>query len=347
MNLLILWSPLADYTVACFRALSVKKDIDIHIVYQDASAEAPFLPFDLSFCRSVKKYRPEEERVLIDECIELDPDVIIMASWNYSYYKKIARKCRSRRTFVLSAFDSQWEPTWKQRIGVAVSPFYIRPFIDNFFVPGDRQAKFARKLGYENPLTGYYSANTSRFLVKREKLVKKFLYVGRLIEIKGIRELIKAYQLYRQKTMEPWELIIAGTGPLKDIVEGIEGITVKGFVQPGDLPELFAEAGCLILPSHAEPWGVVIHEAVVAGLIIMATYKVGATTWFLRDGINGKLLSDNAPSIEAGLSYISHRNDLQLASMSQASETLGMLWTTEKWADYVYDYFRSLDPRPY
>lgn len=345
MNLLILWSPLADYTVACFRALSGKTDINIHIVYHDISLDAPFSSFDLSFCRSAKKYKADEETALVDECIRLNPDVILMASWNYPYYKKIAKECRVRKTFVLSAFDSQWEPTWKQRLGVTISSFYIKPFIDNFFVPGDRQAKFARKLGYDNPLTGYYSANTDRFLTKQGKIVKKFLYVGRLIEIKGIRELVRGYMSYRQKTERPWELIIAGTGPLQGILENIEGVTIKGFVQPNGLSDLFAEAGCLILPSHAEPWGVVVHEAATAGLIIMATYKVGATTWFLRDGINGKLLSDNAFSIESGFSYISGRSDSQLTAMSEASSMLGRLWTTEKWADYVFDFFRSLDPR--
>jgi len=40
----------------------------------------------------------------------------------------------------------------------------------------------------------------------------------------------------------------------------------KGFVQPSDLPNIFAQAGVFILPSRYEPWGVVIGEALASGL---------------------------------------------------------------------------------
>ena len=40
MKILILWAPLADYTIACFRQLALKEDVEIFLVCQPSSSEA-------------------------------------------------------------------------------------------------------------------------------------------------------------------------------------------------------------------------------------------------------------------------------------------------------------------
>ena len=58
-------------------------------------------------------------------------------------------------------------------------------------------------------------------------------------------------------------------------------------MQPDQLIGEIKKAGCLILPSSYEPWGVVIHEFAAAGLPLIASNEVGATKSFLIDGYNG------------------------------------------------------------
>jgi glycosyltransferase involved in cell wall biosynthesis len=339
MNLLILWSPLADYTLECFHALSMKKDINLYIIYQPVSSAAPFSDFDMSFFKWAKTYEKQQEPDLLKECESIEPDFILMASWNYPFYMKMARSFRKKGTHVLSCFDGQWEPTLKQRLGVLSSPFFLKPAIDNFFVPGDRQAKFARKLGYENPLTGYYCANTDRFTAVADKRPPgKFVFVGRLVESKGIRELIEAYVQYRQSSRNPWDLIVAGTGELRSLLESKEGVSLKGFVQPDDLPGVMSQATCLVLPSHSEPWGLVVHEATSAGLLVIASHKVGSSTWFVRDGINGRIVSNSVESIREALASVSSQSDASLQVMRENSRKLASLWTKNDWAGYVYNY---------
>lgn len=338
-KILLLWSPLADYSVACLRTLATTKDVELTLIYQAGEKDAPYDQFDLSFCKKAIPYAKEKEGELFGLCASLAPDVIIMSSWNYSFYMSVAKACRKLGTYVVSTFDGQWAETLKQRIGILSSPFFLKPCIDNFFVPGDRQANFARKLGYKNPFMGYYSANTSRFKEVLPKTgPKKFVFVGRLVPVKGIEFLMSAYKKYRKAVKDPWDLMICGKGELQHLVENQEGVEIHGFTQPSELPERLAEARCLILPSLFEPWGLVVHEAALAGLAIISSYMSGASTFYVRDGQNGYIINPDEPSLLRAMILMSESSDEKLEEMSSISRALGMLWTTEKWADYVYQY---------
>jgi glycosyltransferase involved in cell wall biosynthesis len=341
-KILLLWSPLADYTVACFKKLSEREDIELYIIYRPAESNAPYHHFEVDFFKKVFIYEKEAQKQLDEFCMSLKPDVILMASWNYPFYMSVARRSRKRGTYVISTFDGQWRATLKQKIGILVSPFFLKPAIDNFFVPGDRQAVFARKLGYKNPLLGFYSAYTERFKdITRHHISRKFLFVGRLVPIKGIVYLVEAYKEYRRSVRDPWELIIVGKGHLSAVCKNVEGIVMKDFVQPKDLPAIYSEATCLVLPSFFEPWALVIHEAVTSGLPVICSHECGGLTMFVRDGQNGYIINTDTASLVSAMKKMSAKTNEELREMSDASRLLGSLWTTDTWTDYVYKYICS------
>ncbi len=338
-KILLLWAPLADYTVACFKQLSLMKDVELYLVFQPGDINAPYSGFDLEFCKKAIPFSPDKKNEIREFCLELNPDVILMSSWNYPLYMSIARKQRKKGTHVVSAFDGQWRGTAKQCLGIITSSFFLKPAIDNFFVPGDRQATFARKLGYKNPLQGYYTANTMRFSAPvHPKEKNNFLFIGRLVSDKGIDRLIEAYKLYRMKVKNPWGLIICGKGPLKNLCEGVAGVTIYDFVQPENLSSIYANARCFILPSIFEPWGVVIHEAALNGLAIIASPACGAAPFFVREGQNGYTVYPEPEMLAGTMQMITEKTEDELSELSATSRTLGSLWSTEKWANYVYQH---------
>lgn len=337
IKILLLWSPLADYTIACFKELADKKNVELYMIHQPGETDAPYDRFDLGFFRQAFVYEKEYEKELENFCMKLSPDVIMMASWNYPFYMSLARKSKKKGSHVISSFDGQWRSTLKQRIGILISPFFLKPAIHNFFVPGDRQANFARKLGYKNPLQGYYSARTDNFKKNSGKdTPHKFIFVGRLVHQKGVDYLIEAYKQYRHSVTQPWDLVIVGKGRLKTICDNVEGVEVKEFIQPKELPRILSEATCLVLPSLFEPWGVVIHEAVTSGLSVICSHACGASTMFVRDGQNGYIVNHDKASLIDAMRKMSSKSPAELEMMSVTSQQLGSLWTTEKWADYVY-----------
>lgn len=48
----------------------------------------------------------------------------------------------------------------------------------------------------------------------------------------------------------------------------------------------------LILPSYDEPWGLVVNEAMAAGLPVIVSNECGCSLDLVRDGENGYILTD-------------------------------------------------------
>lgn len=339
MRITVLWSSLASYSVAFFKELAQSQNCEIQLIFYRPTPDAPYKNFDLTFCSNAIN-RSETRDVDIAKAVHhFSPDCVLMSSWNFPDYMKLARRLRRRGTFVISTIDHQWEGTLKQWLGVISSRWFLKPSIDCFLVAGDRQAYFARKLGYDNILYGLYAAAVEEFkpitpLCKRNP---SFLFIGRLAAEKGIKNLANAYRMYRQQCAEPWDLKVAGTGKLQPLLKDTAGVKTLGFVQPADLTELMQSARALILPSSWEPWGVVIHEAAAAGLPIIATYACGAVTSFVRDGINGFVIPPCVRAIKDAMLKMTLCEDDVLESWGIASQTLAGLWTPRKLAHYFVE----------
>jgi len=101
---------------------------------------------------------------------------------------------------------------------------------------------------------------------------KGFLFVGRLVDSKGVDVLLDAYQ---RAGLDPaaWPLTIVGDGPLRAELEaravraGVQGARFLGFVDDGEKARLLASAKWLVAPSYAhEGLGLVVLEARHAGV---------------------------------------------------------------------------------
>lgn len=126
---------------------------------------------------------------------------------------------------------------------------------------------------------------------------KVVLYLGRLVEEKGVPYLIEAFaSLQREDAV----LVIVGTGPEKERLEYLvseRGITNQvrfaGYVAPEKTLPYYAIAWVFGFPSittpyFKEPWGLVVNEAFNQGVPVIATEAVGAAAGGLvQDGVNG------------------------------------------------------------
>ena len=114
----------------------------------------------------------------------------------------------------------------------------------------------------------------------------RYLFVGRFIERKGIDVLLAAF-----RRVDRGELWLAGDGPLRSYVEGEAQedprIRVLGYADEEALPELYRQADILVVPSHFEPWGLVVHEGLAHGLPVIATDQVAAADDLVDSGVNG------------------------------------------------------------
>jgi phosphatidylinositol alpha-mannosyltransferase len=107
------------------------------------------------------------------------------------------------------------------------------------------------------------------------------VYVGRLEQRKGVAHLIRAFARL-QRQYPRLRLVLGGDGPERAALEqlvrqlGLERVVFLGYVPAADLPRLLAAADLFCAPAtYAESFGIVLVEAMAAGLPIVAAANAG------------------------------------------------------------------------
>ena len=107
------------------------------------------------------------------------------------------------------------------------------------------------------------------------------LYVGRLSEEKGVRDLVVA--------TAGLPLVVVGDGPLRALLP-----QTVGFVPPSELGRYYDQAAVVVVPSRREGYGVVCAEAMAHGRPVVAS-AVGGLLDLVDDGVTGLLVPPGDP----------------------------------------------------
>lgn len=116
-----------------------------------------------------------------------------------------------------------------------------------------------------------------------------FLFCGQMIARKGLDVLLTAFQRLggeaRLLLVGPKAQLSSFLAPLPPEVSA--RIEYAGFQAPEDLPKFFAQADVFVLPSRYDGWGVVVNQALGAGLPIICSDMVGAGYDLVEEESNG------------------------------------------------------------
>lgn len=205
----------------------------------------------------------------------------------------------------------QDEPSTLRKIALPLIKLLME-FSNAFVVYGTRSKEYVMSFGIptEKVFIAVNVGNVDFFMkeserLKRQKRVikrqlkikskKVILYVGQLIERKGVKYLAEAFAKLKGEEKGAG-LVLVGDGPQRNELmrryQGVEDIYDAKNVQPEDLPPYYAIADVFILPSLYDRFGIVVSEAMASGLPIIATEKVGASADLVRNGVNGYVVKD-------------------------------------------------------
>ena len=130
---------------------------------------------------------------------------------------------------------------------------------------------------------------------------RRFLFSGRFVDVKCADIAIKAFcQIAAERSN--WDLVLAGDGPLRDQLKSLVPTDLRdrvhwlGFMQSAELASVYHNCHLLVHPARIEPWGLIINEAVAAGLPIVTTNVVGAALELVRHNVNGQLVDPDCLS---------------------------------------------------
>lgn len=221
--------------------------------------------------------------------------------------------CRKKYALLFDGYSKKLESLDKEnKIKKVIKKYFIRR-ASAYLVSGEKAKNYFLYYGAEEKkmfcsyLTvdvEYFSKNSiiseERKKEYKEKLGLKeivIICVARLVELKGIKELIDAFSELSSEYTNISLLLVGNEeekNKFKDYVKlkGSNDIRFAGFIDYNSIPEYYAISDIFILPSKEEVWGLVINEAMACCLPIITTSITGAGYDLVAHNRNGIVIND-------------------------------------------------------
>lgn len=126
------------------------------------------------------------------------------------------------------------------------------------------------------------------------------VFAGRLSPEKNLIAFLNAFRAVRKTLTAEWGLVLLGDGPLRQALleDFADVVHWHPPVAWHEVPSVLALADALVLPSLSEPWGLVVNEAMLCGLPVLASARCGCVPDLVHEGRNGFIFE---PTDEAAM----------------------------------------------
>lgn len=310
---------ISPYRIPVFGEIAKDPRIDLEVIFLAETSgdrkwkirkqDIPFdyrVPWGIGF--SVNRRFPVFFNPFIfGELMRINPDVIICGGYQHPSFlvAHLFAKLFRKRIILWSeshASSVQLKQSWAmsyRRTMIRQSSAYL--------VPGKLAHDFLLGLGarreqiYTAPNAvdnDFFYSSSQSFRIRKERLKKErkwsrylILYVGLLTDAKGVGTLLDGFSQLRGR--EDIGLVLVGDGPREKFYreycgqKGLGNVFFEGFKQQSELPFYYGVCDFLVMPSLRDEWGLVINEAMAAGLPVIASDCVGAATDLVEHGVNG------------------------------------------------------------
>jgi glycosyltransferase involved in cell wall biosynthesis len=238
---------------------------------------------------------------------------------------------------VLPNYDSWSERTWWREAG----KHFVFRAVDAAKVPGPDGAALARRygLGRERIARVTQSVDVARLAAGRDgdEAARErtrehldlhgcvFAYCGRLWQGKGLDDLISAYAELQGDGLEV-SLLLIGDGPDEEryrrAARRLRNVAFAGFAQSQELVALYGAADALVFPTLGDPHGLVVEEAMAAGLPVVCSSNAGDIDLRLPDGQAGFVVPARDPRALAERMRALARDEQLRARMGERAREL-------------------------
>lgn len=241
------------------------------------------------------------------------PDVFI-CNYDRLHYVlgTIVGRSLARRTALrcLPSFDA-WTPP--SRIRDLAKAFVFRA-VDGAKVPGPDGSAYAGRYGLpiERTWTVTQSIDVAHYAQARRidsalRAQRRnelgvtgcvFIYVGRIWSGKGLDTLVSAYRKVRAANPDVSLLLVGGGQDqqrLQADTSDLSDVVWAGFVQPAQLPDIYNMADVMVFPTLGDPNGLVVEEAMAAGLPVISTSAAGDIRARVPEGVAGYVVPPADP----------------------------------------------------
>ena len=287
------------YFVERFNAVADRGSLEFEAWFNERRQANRSWDVDEGKWRFRARYIPSRPRVArtanvpVPEMRSVRPDLVVQ-EYDRAHFTAgfLAAKALGFRTAfrVLPNYDAWSRRTWWREAG----KHFVFAAVDAAKVPGPDGRNLATRYGLSQDRiyqvvqsidVDHYAAGRRMSDSARERRRIEmglcgcvFIYVGRLWSGKGVGDLLEAYRAVALAGLDV-SLLIVGDGPeerrFRDLAVSLPRVRFAGFAQARELPGLYGLADVMVFPTHGDPNGLVVEEAMAAGLPVISSTEAG------------------------------------------------------------------------
>lgn len=229
---------------------------------------------------------------------ELKPDVVISAELGYrSCFSAVHTSLRRRVPLVLwgtLSDHTEMHRGWPRQL----LRRWLARRADAIVVNGRSGARYLERIGFaadkifllpQPAMPGFEGLPLDRTAAAAHRLV----YAGQLVERKGLLPFVRCLMCWADSHRDRQvECVLAGTGPVRQQLEALAlppNLSLKflGETSYASLAGVYADSGIFAFPTLADEWGLVVNEALAAGLPVLGSVYSQAVEELCHEGVNG------------------------------------------------------------
>lgn len=224
---------------------------------------------------------------------------------------------------------------------------------DAVLVNGESGARYIRRFGvpeaclFRVPYTSDPVEYETVPLERAADAPHRLLYVGQLVERKGLDAFFTALRQWGEEHPERrLEFWLVGDGPLRHQLERLalpDNVACRflGNLPYDELPALYAQADLFVLPTLADEWGLVVNEAMAAGLPVLGSlYSQAVEELVVEEQTGWTFRPDHGAETLAALERALATSHAQLEPMRQAARQRVASLTPDAVAERMTDALR-------
>jgi glycosyltransferase involved in cell wall biosynthesis len=357
---------ISPYRIPLFNALAKQENVDLHVIFlaetdpdlrkwkvykDEIRFSYQVLP---SWRKRVGRYNWLLNRGVGAALSAVAPDVVMCGGYNYVASWQALVWSRMKQVPFLLWSESNVQDVRRANPMVEFIKDEFLSRCNRFVVPGRSAGKYLRAHNIpqerifvapnavDNELFAAAALEARRHAeMRRTELAlpeRYFLFVGRLVREKGVFELISAYAKLDQSIRERVGLVLAGDGAERSRLEAIATtiscgvVKFVGFAQREQLSSYYALAEVLVLPTHSDPWGLVVNEAMACGLPVIVSRVAGCADDLVTENWSGLLTPPrDESSLLAAMTKIASQPELRRIMSGNSSRDISR-YSPEAWA---------------
>lgn len=312
---------IAPYRIPVFNALAARDDVDLHVIFlsetdpglrqwQVYKNEIQF-SYDVlpAWRKRVGKYNLLINRGVGAALVHSQPQVILCGGYNYLASWQAAVWAKRHNIPVVLWSESTAHDSRRHRWPVEFMKSSFLRRCRACVAAGQSSRDYLIQLGaspekifiapnavdidFYASLAAQARRHAAEVRTRHALPPRYFLYAGRLVPQKGVFDLLAAYAKLEPRHRSHIGLVFAGDGEsrsqLAERATAIQPGSVRfcGFLHREQLAELYALAEALMFPTHSDPWGLVVNEAMACGLPIIASHVAGCVPDLVKNAENG------------------------------------------------------------